>query len=307
MTEQCEAHRREIRPRSLICGAVAVAAAFTTAMGTGATAHAQPDAQVHYVALGDSYSAGVGGDGIFTWAGPCGRTDKAYPELIANQLREQGQLGSFDFPACAAATITNGNAALAVDPTQLAALQRDTSYVTITIGGNDAGFADVLISCTTSDDQGCADRLDRAKDYARKELSNSGNAKLRKLYDKIKEKSPRATEIVFGYPKLFDPTADCDSDALLSPKKRQMLNDAAELLNQLVAEAAQGHATFVPVDQRFENHRICSADPWIWGYLSGEGYSAQEIQYAGFHPNAAGYRHGYFEALNDVVSELGLR
>src|SRR4051794_36288843 len=84
-----------------------------------------------YVALGDSYSSGTGTRTYFDTG--CERSVYAYPYLI------KGSLGSsFSFQACGGAKTHD------VLDNQLGTLTSATQYVTISIGGNDAGFSSVI-------------------------------------------------------------------------------------------------------------------------------------------------------------------
>ena len=88
-----------------------------------------------YVALGDSYSAGVGAGG---GTGTCFRGPRGYPPLLARRLGLD-----LDYRACLGATVSD------VLGVQLDGLDAATELVTLTIGGNDAGFADVLRSAAS--------------------------------------------------------------------------------------------------------------------------------------------------------------
>ncbi|HEX6056845.1 MAG TPA: GDSL-type esterase/lipase family protein, partial [Intrasporangium sp.] len=89
-----------------------------------------------YVALGDSYSSGTGTRTYINDGTSCYRSVYAYPSLDAAQLGL-----SLTFRACSGAKVAD------VTNTQLSALTTSTAYVTISVGGNDAGFADVLTEC----------------------------------------------------------------------------------------------------------------------------------------------------------------
>ena len=111
-----------------------------SALTLGVTALALPAAHAatpaSYVALGDSYSSGTGtrtylGDGT-----SCQRSVYAYPSLISSA---RGY--ALNFRACSGAKVAD------VRSTQLSALTASTAYVTISVGGNDAGFTDVLTQC----------------------------------------------------------------------------------------------------------------------------------------------------------------
>ena len=93
-------------------------------------------APASYVALGDSYSSGTGTRSYISDGTSCQRSVYAYPSLIASA---KGY--SLVFRACSGATVAD------VTSTQLSALGTGTAYVSISVGGNDAGFADVLTEC----------------------------------------------------------------------------------------------------------------------------------------------------------------
>ena len=86
-----------MRPsRMLAIGVPALTAGLVAAIiGTGAPAAAA--SAVSYVALGDSYSSGVGAGGA---TGSCSRSPHAYPALWA----AANPAASFTFAACAGST-----------------------------------------------------------------------------------------------------------------------------------------------------------------------------------------------------------
>src|SRR5487761_694194 len=82
----------------LAIGVTAPALGLAAAMiGTGIPAQAA--SAVHYVALGDSYSSGVGAGGN---SGSCGQSPNAYPALWA----KANSPASFTFAAASGATTT---------------------------------------------------------------------------------------------------------------------------------------------------------------------------------------------------------
>src|SRR5690349_7711081 len=98
-----------------------------------------------YVALGDSYSSGVGAGSYISSSGSCDRSTKAYPYL----WNAAHSPSSFAFNACSGATTDDVMAG------QLGSLNSATSLVSITIGGNDAGFSDVMTTCVIQSDSAC--------------------------------------------------------------------------------------------------------------------------------------------------------
>ena len=89
-----------------------------------------------YVALGDSYSSGVGTRVFYEESGSCKRSPDAYGPKVA---AAKGY--TLSFQACSGAKTTEVNSG------QLGTLSSSTALVTITIGGNDAGFSNVIVNC----------------------------------------------------------------------------------------------------------------------------------------------------------------
>ncbi|MDO3704707.1 SGNH/GDSL hydrolase family protein [Micromonospora sp. C28SCA-DRY-2] len=262
--------------RPLARALAALVALLTAALGAVfLPAPAQAAATVNYVALGDSYSSGVGA-GPYDWSG-CLRSQKSYAPLWA----ASHAVTSFRFAACGGAVTAD------VIADQVAALSSTTTMVTITIGGNDAGFADVITSCRFGSTSTCTDAVNDAKAFATATLPGRLDA----TYAAIRQRAPNARLIVLGYPRLFE-TTSCGWLAM-SVYKRTILNEAADLLATVIAgRAGAAGATFVDTRPYFAGHGVCGADPWIRD-VSGviEAY----------HPDADGYRYGYLPALTSVT------
>ena len=109
----------------------ALLAASLLLAATGLLVPAAHAAGPSYVALGDSYSSGTGTRTYLADGTSCQRSVYAYPSLIA-----AARTYSLNFRACSGAKVAD------VTNTQLSALSASTSYVTISVGGNDAGFAE---------------------------------------------------------------------------------------------------------------------------------------------------------------------
>src|SRR5262249_17776728 len=87
----------------------------------------------NYVALGDSYSSGVG-TGSYTLDAACKRSVYSYPYLYTQQ--HPGT--TLSFVACSGAKTSD------LLSKQVQALSGTTTLVTMTIGGNDIGFANLI-------------------------------------------------------------------------------------------------------------------------------------------------------------------
>jgi lysophospholipase L1-like esterase len=250
--------RRTVVP--LVLTVVAVLA------GTQVAAAAEP---VDYVALGDSYAAGVGAG-----TGECGRTDASYP---ARHAAKAG-VRSFAFVACSGAT-TGG-----VLKDQVRTVTRDTDLVTITVGGNDTGFGPVLARCSTAaTDEGCDQAVRTGERIARYVLPSA----VATVVLAVRAQAPKARVVVLGYPRLFgDGAGPCP----LNPVRRARLDVGADVLNERIAESVRRWgAEFVDVRPAFAAHGLCSADPWIAGPDAPGAY----------HPTATGYARGYLPGLRN--------
>lgn len=261
-----------------LIGAVAVCAVTTGTAVTPAFAADSGSAAENYVALGDSYASGTGTRDYFEDSGSCLRSPKAYPQLWA----DSHGAANFDFAACSGAVTDDVNSG------QLDGLSADTTLVTISIGGNDIGFVDVITRCLTGTDEGCDSAVDEAAEKARSELPD----KLDTTYANIRSAAPDAKVVVVGYPRINE-MGDCGIP-FYSEHKRQRINEGADELASVTSERASA-AGFSFADPRsaFEGHGVCSSDEWI----NGPSDPIQES----FHPDVDGHANAYLPTLNSVT------
>jgi lysophospholipase L1-like esterase len=257
-----------VPPLLALAGAAVIGAPF---------AHADAST-VDYVALGDSYSSGLGTPGT---SGACARGPGGFASLWATDQ----QPASFQLLACTGATTDD------VLRSQLSGLNADTDLVSITIGGNDAGFFPAVVACATGSDAACAQQVAVGRGIIQDTLPG----KLENTFRAIRDRAPAATVVVLGYPRLLDPTGTC-SDEVVSIPKRAVLNTAADELDQVIGTAAKvAGVTFVDVRDRFAGHGICTTVPWINNLSAARAADS-------FHPNGAGNERGYLQALNGAFS-----
>jgi lysophospholipase L1-like esterase len=240
----------------------AVAAVFGTAPANASGAD--------YVALGDSYSSGVG-SGDYGSSGSCERSSHAYAQLWANANAP----ASFAFTACSGATTAD------VINNQLGPLTSSTTLVSITIGGNDAHFADTMETCVLDSESTCLNQIAADEDYARTTLP--GN--LDRAYDAIHAKAPNARVVVLDYPHLYQLNGTCWLG--LSETERSALNGAADELDTVIQDRATAHGfVFADVRGQFTNHEICGTqEQWLHGVTWPITDS--------YHPTADGQQYGY--------------
>src|SRR5690606_12349312 len=121
----------------------------------------------------------------------CLRSSRSFAPIWASTHA----VSSFAFAACGGATTND------VLNNQLGALNADTDLVTITIGGNDIGFAEVMTICTLGSDTSCVNAINQALVEANTILP----ARLDATYAAIRAAAPNALVIVLGYPRLVSP------------------------------------------------------------------------------------------------------
>jgi lysophospholipase L1-like esterase len=262
-----------MKRRRLTITATAVAS-FLGATTIGAVPAYAQDAAPSYVALGDSYSSGLGAGDYESGSGDCKRSAHAYAE----QWSAANSPASFDFAACSGARTGD------VLNNQLGALNASTGLVSISIGGNDAGFADTMQACVLQGESVCLSKIEEAKSYVEGTLPGQ----LDSVYNAISERSPSAKVVVMGYPRIYKLEGECSVG--LSEVSRAAINGAADTLNDAMAKRAADHGfAFGDVRDAFAGHEICSGDSWLHSVTFPIGES--------YHPTAAGQSGGYLPVM----------
>ncbi|WP_329387416.1 SGNH/GDSL hydrolase family protein [Streptomyces sp. NBC_01351] len=253
-------------------------AAGAALFGAGQAA-AAAQADFGYVALGDSYSSGLGAGNYDSASGNCKRTTRAYPALWAAAHAPQ----TFSFAACSGARTGD------VLSGQLAPLNSGTDLVSITIGGNDAGFSDVMTTCVLQSEATCVARVNQAKAYVDSTLPGQ----LDQVYNAINGRAPSAHVVVLGYPRFYKLNGTCTTG--LSEGERSAINGAADYLNAAIAKRAADHGfTFASVAGAFTGHEICSGSAWL--------HSVNWLNIAeSYHPTAAGQSSGYLPVFTNAA------
>ncbi len=222
-----------------------------------------------YTALGDSYSSGVGTRNYYPDSGSCYRSPQAYPVQVAARIG-----APLTFAACSGARVPDVL-------NQLGSLNASTAYVTVSVGGNDAGFADVITKCAYPWPWTCTADIENANNYIRNTLP----AALDNLYNQIRSRAPGARVVVVGYPRLFN-GEECNALARISPGEQASLNQTADLLATTTSGRAAAHGFgFVDVRTAFTGHAVCDDVEWV------NGLSDPILE--SYHPNGNGQAAGY--------------
>lgn len=230
-----------------------------------------------YAALGDSYSSGVG-TGSYTLDSTCKRSVYAYPYLWA-----QKHAGTaLSFVACSGAKTSD------VLSTQIQAVTASTTLVTLTVGGNDVGFANLIYQCTLSD---CSAALDSTRGSLETTLGPS----LDQVYATLRARAASGAAIIaLGYPRVFS-TSTCFGTLGISSTEETKANQLSDALDALIAtHAAADGVIYKSAVGAFTGHAVCSSTSWLNGlnlFNSGESY----------HPNRNGHSSGYLPLVTAVT------
>lgn len=296
-------------PRRLLAAAALVGLILTGAGPAEASPWRGHHRSGSYVALGDSYAAGEGLPPYETRADgtvdPCHRSvSQSYPE----RLEESGPR-RFDRLTSLACT---GASTGAVVASQVPAIPRRTRTVTLTVGGNDAGFAPVLASCLYSPNPqvdatlppgGCQAQdaaVDAAIAYLAAPAGGSGaRVPLATVLGAVAARAPRAEILVSGYPQLFgQPVADCPVSTalpvLVAAADVAWIREQTAALNSAIragverARAAGVRARYVDATATFAGHGLCDRqEPWINGLVLAPTTPPSPAP-ASFHPTSTG-------------------
>ncbi len=262
-----------------------------------------PATKVKYVALGDSFAAGTGLTPYSDSA--CYRSaTQAYPTILA------GRAYALDFRACSGATTTLVTNEQLPDQTAT-----DVSVVTLTVGGNDIGFADILSDCVDSSfSDGCSDAQKGVTASKLETLTSS----METTITAVKTAYPSATVHVTGYPQMFGSrftNGRCvvGSHWLLgslwvSATDAAYLNDVAIALNGAISDAADAQGAIFddvtgafnddPNDSTDVGHALCdSGTAWVSNVVV-TSLSPLTVSERSFHPTATGQKSGYAASIS---------
>lgn len=260
-----------------------------------------------YLALGDSYSAGEGlpdydpDTADLPIGDRCHRSlEYAYPlKLVFADPTQR------DFRACSGAVVKNvfripqshgGQPISTGRQIEEGTIEDSTLLVTITMGGNDLEFADMLIFCAghSSCQNDTFEEGLTLSDWAQAHLATIGK-ELEAMYIDLREQTPaQARILVLGYPGLFPQDAPSPFVKPVCSTVFAGFSDAEEeairawniQLNEVVhAATSRAGVEFVDVYSFFSGHEVCGrAGAW----LKSVGNPSRVERDGWFHPTRTG-------------------
>ncbi|SER99705.1 GDSL-like Lipase/Acylhydrolase family protein [Streptomyces sp. yr375] len=247
-----------------VLGGCALVAASAVPVAAGDLGN--PGNGKRYVALGDSYTSGpfiprqVDAN--------CARSDHNYPSIVSERL----WTSVFKDVSCAGATTDNMWKPQGTNGPQLDALSRDTSLVTVQIGGNDIGFSSVIGTCVQLAPQ------DPTGNPCQRHYGASGvdgltleivrtAPKVARVLQAVHDRAPYARVLVVGYPDLLpDDGSGCAPSVPFATRDFPYLRDTGKRLNLMLRLVARrNHAEYVDTYGPSIGHDMCKppADRWI--------------------------------------------
>ncbi|MGD8373982.1 MAG: GDSL-type esterase/lipase family protein [Candidatus Woesebacteria bacterium] len=285
-----------------------------------------------YYALGDSFASGesvepfeIGTDEVAIndddIVDTCHRSLFAYAKQLEQNASLKLQVPSSGFVACSGAETENvfkpddydmmtlqqkASFAFKTEDPQAVNIQPDADIVTISIGGNDIGFADFVQLCLFGD---CSSPGDNRRFF---ESVDSLGESLRNVYEQVLQIAPNAKVYAVGYPQLLPSSLTCSpADVWMTAFSSSEMQAGRELvvaIDDKIKETVQlvGNERLIYIDplvgsSPFVGHELCTDDPYFNGvYIAPTGDMNKEFS---FHPNQLGVTEGYYRLLSASIAE----
>ncbi|QRP48314.1 SGNH/GDSL hydrolase family protein [Amycolatopsis sp. FDAARGOS 1241] len=271
----------------------AALAVVVLALATASTANAAPRQDYrHYVALGDSYTAGPLIPAQRLDPLGCARSTANYPSILAAALH----VGSFTDISCSGAGTSNmtqtQSVPLGVNPPQFSALRLDTDLVTLGIGGNDSSvFGTIVGTCPAlrgQDPSGnpCQRHFTTDGVDSIKAALATTQQSVETVLAGIHARSPQAKVLAIGYPRIAPASGYCPDVLPLADGDYTWLTSVEEALNAAIENAveADGHASYVDTFTPSAGHDACAPGGSAW--INGK--DTKLLAAAAYHPLPAG-------------------
>lgn len=170
--------------------------------------------------------------------------------------------------------------------------------ITITGGGNDAGFEDVIKACALPIGS-CGVVTDNKKKQAQGEKIQDTYSKLVELYKETHKASPRTKIYAVGYPQFVSDKADpCALNVGLNQVERKFIRQAVSYMNTVTRVAADtAGVKYIDIENSLGNDNIlCGGLDIVLPYVTGITVNSlwrlfvmSIFSSESFHPNMLGH------------------
>lgn len=277
----------------------------------GATYEPISEQSTNYIALGDSFASGEGAFDYFSGTdekdNKCHLSKRSYPYLLGSRL----QLDDVHSVACSGAKMVNvngyGNEAaqhttVATDAyssywlpgykPQLRFIEdKQPNIVTISMGGNDIDFSDIIKRCILFDDTCYSDYAGRMGLV--ENIDNKFDS-LVMMYTQIKANAaPDARIYVVGYPSIVQPDGNCGDNVRLNSNETEFASELADYLDYVIKLAAtKAGVQYVDTEGELDPYRLCSSVSNVRAFngLTAGNDNLHIIGDESYHPNAVGHQ-----------------
>ncbi len=285
----------------LVAAAGIVTAVPAAAKPTPPTASGHSIKTSPYVALGDSYSSAAGVHPQVPGAPvTCSRSLKNFAHVIAKVTEAE----SFTDVTCSGARTSDffSSQAPGVAP-QLDAVTKKTRLVTMTIGGNDDGaFSRILYGCIgasmasgSMDGNPCEQQFGSTFTDI---VANVTYPNLVKALNAVRQRAPRATVVILGYPRVMPVTGvpACYPAMPISMGDVPYVNAWEDALNDAVEKAAvETGARYIDMGPSSADRDACQPASQRWIEPANGPINADPV-----HPNTAGEAAMAVQTLNQL-------
>lgn len=250
---------------------------------SGGDDDAAPREPVGYVALGDSFSSGEGARDYDEASGSCHRSTLSWPHVLDDS---EDDIVLEELRACGGATVDrllapwtkrDQEAQIPAEP------DPDVGLVTLTIGGNDVGFGELVARCVLGDCSGVP-----ASPEFEAQLDALSTRLIDEVYPALEAAYPNAVIVHVAYPRLTPEEGPLVGCGWLSEPEREATVEIVDKLNETIGRVAQD--VFLDIREALAGHELCSDDPWVNEVISLDSERA--------HPTVDGY-----EAIADAVAD----
>lgn len=268
--------------------------------------------RTNYVAVGDSFASGEGAGSYFKATdvpngNNCHLSRSSYPFLLRYGLG----LRSIKSVACSGARIQNISGPEYIDDqiedesrTNQYKFSRDmhseldpvpgyylqhiqyssvTDIVTVSIGGNDIGFKEIVTSCAKP-------KTCYTSESKRRSLIKLIDAQLDRLvatYDRARQSVKGARVYAIGYPRLVKPDGSCGNNVRMNAAELEFANNLTNYLNDIIRIAsARAGVVYVDTSEAFYGHRLCEPSPVVHGVNTAWGWLPFSPE--SYHPTSQG-------------------
>jgi hypothetical protein len=281
---------RVSRAFAAVAGGALLVIALSGTAGAGVFGPRGAAGPPHYVSLGDSYTAAPLVPAPTGSPAGCLRSTHSYPFQVAAGTGA----ATFTDVSCQGATTANmahpQSVPLGTNPPEDNALSVSTTLVTLQVGGNNIGFSDIIIHCTTLSltnpfGSPCKDHYTSGGTDKLRAKINAAAPKVAAVLQDIHADAPNARVLLVGYPAILPNSGSgCWPLVPIAFGDVPYLRGVEKALNSMLATvAAANNATFVDTYTASIGHDVCQASgtKWVEGLIPTSPA-------APFHPNQLG-------------------